>query len=81
MSTGKNATPKLRGGASIRVNAPMRTEDPDNQVNDIVKGKVSTEHNVHMVWFLFVRVVLWCGEAHQYLSISTASPCHHPQHS
>jgi len=43
-------------------------------MNDITKGEVSTGHDTHTVWFLFVYVCVvawWCGEAHQYLNIST----------
>ena len=31
----------------VGVNAPARTEDPDNQMNDIAKGKVSTVSPPH----------------------------------
>jgi len=42
-------------------NAPMRTEDPDNQTNDIVKGEVCTGRDTHIVRFVFVSIC--CGMA------------------
>jgi hypothetical protein len=46
---------------SVGVNAPTQTEDPDNQMDDITKGEVSTGWDVCTVWFLFVHVcvVAW----------------------
>jgi hypothetical protein len=40
----------------VEVNAPMQTEDLDNQMNDIVKGEVSTGQDMCTVQFVFV---LW----------------------
>jgi hypothetical protein len=48
-------------GANIEVNAPARTEDPDNQTNDIAKGVVSTGRDARTVRFVFVSIC--CGVA------------------
>jgi hypothetical protein len=40
---------------------PVHTEDPDNHMNDIAKGKVSTGRDTHTVQFLFVSIC--CGVA------------------
>jgi hypothetical protein len=45
----------------ITVNAPVRTEDPDNQTNDIAKGVLSTGRDVRTVRFVFVSIC--CGVA------------------
>ena len=45
----------------IAVNAPTRTGDPDNQMNDITKGVVSTGQDARMVRFVFVSIC--CGVA------------------
>ena len=58
----------------VEVKAPARTEDPDNQTNDIAKGEVSTGQDTRTVRFMFVSICVvawWRGEAHQYLNIST----------
>jgi hypothetical protein len=36
-------------GENIEVNAPARTEDPDNQTNDIAKSAVSTGRDARTV--------------------------------
>jgi hypothetical protein len=45
----------------VGVNAPVRTEDLDNQTNDIAKGGVCTGRDAHTVWFMFVSIC--CGMA------------------
>src|SRR5882762_9435704 len=42
-------------------NAPTRTEDPDNQTNDIAKGGVCTGRDARTVRFVFVSIC--CGVA------------------
>ena len=41
--------------------APARTEDPDNQMNDIAKGGVCTGRDARTVRFVFVSIC--CGVA------------------
>src|SRR5882762_2998000 len=45
----------------VEDNAPARTEDPDNQTNDITNGGVSTGRDVRTVRFVFVSIC--CGVA------------------
>jgi hypothetical protein len=42
-------------------NAPARTEDPDNQTNDITNGEVYTGRDARTVRFVFVSIC--CGVA------------------
>jgi len=48
-------------GLSVGDNAPTRTEDPDNQTNDIAKGGVCTGRDARTVRFVFVSIC--CGVA------------------
>src|SRR5882762_9729319 len=45
----------------VEDNAPARTEDPDNQTNDITNGGVSTGRDARTVRFVFVSIC--CGVA------------------
>jgi len=48
-------------GRGVGDNAPTRTEDPDNQTNDIAKGGVCTGWDARTVRFVFVSIC--CGVA------------------
>ena len=58
----------------------MQTEDPDNQTNDIAKGRVSTGQDACTVQFVFacICIVAWRDSPiPEYLNMtmSSAGPC------
>ena len=58
---------------TVEDNAPARTEDLDNQTNDIAKGEICTGRDARTVRVCIY--LLWRDETHQYPNISTPVLC------